>query len=197
MRNKDEYSCPNGTCICLPEKHMVVAGDYKCEPKPESAPNNTIPPPPLPSQQPPEAGQNDAGQPPLTPLETGQHDTRPRQQPAPAELYHCPPIGGAILMHHFNYPDHIINTSFSCYRQIPKRTGGKVAGSAESMVQCWGLYLEEGWDRDRLLLSIVVIIVLSLVFAVTWTVVRDDISGGWTVAATWVAIAATLRRGRD
>ncbi|PSN71568.1 hypothetical protein BS50DRAFT_570896 [Corynespora cassiicola Philippines] len=100
--------------------------------------------------------------------------------PMPADT--IPPIGSNLLLHFFENPDHA-PPNLTLLPRIPKRKPQKlepcpIRGSSVG----WGLQIVTGIDQLKLFLFGLVASILSMVFGVTWTLVRGDIQGGFGVA---------------
>jgi hypothetical protein len=77
--------------------------------------------------------------------------------------------------------------------QLPKRTCGELAGRIGVPAEGWGIYYQEGWDRDVITLAILVVfIVASLLFGVLWSRYRFDVQGAFGVSAYMIACCAVL-----
>lgn len=56
----------------------------------------------------------------------------------------------------------------------------------------WGIYFEESWHFKTISIVLsILMLITSIVFGVTWSVVKSDIQGGFGVAGYW-ATAATF-----
>jgi hypothetical protein len=78
-------------------------------------------------------------------------------------------------------------------KQLPKRICGQLQGRIGQPAEGWGIYYQEGWDRDVITLAIfVVFAVASLLFGVLWTTFQYDVQGAFGVSAYMVATCAVL-----
>ncbi|KAF1811209.1 hypothetical protein P152DRAFT_376035, partial [Eremomyces bilateralis CBS 781.70] len=100
-----------------------------------------------------------------------------------------PPVGSHYLMHLLRHPSDY-DGELIAYLRTPKRRGRLDVGVG------WGIALVEGYLPLRVWGMLVVLFVLgSLVFAVTWTVrSKGDLQGAFGVAA-WVSTIAALTLG--
>ena len=73
------------------------------------------------------------------------------------------------------------------FARIPRRISGKIRFG-----QGWGINLVEGFLPDRVLGVIGALLILSLIFAIVWAVVRDDVQGGFGGACYILGIAGVL-----
>ncbi|KAK5015915.1 hypothetical protein LTR16_003441 [Cryomyces antarcticus] len=104
----------------------------------------------------------------------------------PADL--IPPVGSQYLLHLFEHPEDY-DRERTAYLRMPKKRGRLDAGVG------YGISLVEGFLADRVWAFIVIIFVVgSLAFAVTWTCVKQDIQGAFGVAA-WICTLAALTTG--
>lgn len=68
--------------------------------------------------------------------------------------------------------------------QLPKRTCGELKGKAGQPAEGWGIYYQEGWDKDIITLVVfAVFLVASLVFGVLWSKYKMDVQGAFGVSA--------------
>jgi hypothetical protein len=76
---------------------------------------------------------------------------------------------------------------------LPKRVCGELEGKSTEPAQGWGISYEEGWDHEKIgLVLLIVFFGGSLVFGLSWTVVRNDIQGAFGVAAWWLSASTIL-----
>jgi hypothetical protein len=108
----------------------------------------------------------------------------------PSDL--VPPVGERYLMHLFHHPEDYEDETIT-YKRIPKKRGAKLrVGEHYDIEVGWGIHLVEGFLAYKVWSFFTGIFVLvSVVFAVTWTVKRGDIQGAFGVAA-YICIFATL-----
>lgn len=104
-----------------------------------------------------------------------------RYQPIPAEV--IPPVGENHLMHLYDHPEDAEDTGV-CLQKIPKKV-------RERLLVCpnrgtglgWGLHFVEGLNWTKLWWLGLVGFLTSIAFGVSWSVVKDDIQGGFGVTA--------------
>lgn len=111
--------------------------------------------------------------------------------PGPPATY--PPIPSEHLLMLFSCPSYADETDDWILKQLPKRICGRLRGQAGQPAEGWGVYYQEGWDRD--LISVVVFsvfLVASVLFGALWSVFKFDIQGAFGISAYMVAVCAAL-----
>lgn len=98
-----------------------------------------------------------------------------------------PPIGSNLLTHLFENPDHA-EVLPVLFHRIPKKlhsrlTACRVQGSSVG----WGIQVDEGLDWAALLVWGSAGFLVCLVVAVTWTLARGDVQGGFAIASFLLA----------
>jgi hypothetical protein len=93
-----------------------------------------------------------------------------------------PPIGPNLMMHFFTHPEEAASHSV-ILQCIPKRKIDKlepcpIAGSSTG----WGIDIVTGIDQFKLFCLGFLGSLMSVVFGITWAVVKSDIQGGFAVA---------------
>jgi hypothetical protein len=113
-------------------------------------------------------------------------------EPAPRAEYRCipgppavwPPIDPHYLAHLLNCPSYTNEHDTWILDQLPKRICGQIQGRAGRPAEAWGIYYQEGWDRD--LIALIVFLVFlsgSLLFGVLWSKSKMDVQGAFGVSA--------------
>ncbi|KAJ8113629.1 hypothetical protein OPT61_g4288 [Boeremia exigua] len=111
--------------------------------------------------------------------------------PGPPEVY--PPIPSEHLLLLFSHPDDANEDDDWILKQLPKRVCGKLQGQRGQPAEGWGVYYQEGWDRDLIFVVIfLVFLIASVVFGVLWSVLKLDVQGAFGVSAYMVAVCALL-----
>lgn len=102
-----------------------------------------------------------------------------------------PPIGENLMTHLFHHP-HEANEKAITFIRSPKKRKQRLAVCAQMGTNLgWGIHLVEGWAWTRiLLLSLALLLLGSLVFAISWSVLKHDLQGAFGVAAYLVALVA-------
>ncbi len=103
-------------------------------------------------------------------------------RPMPADF--IPPIGENHMMHLYTYPEEAEHTGI-CLGKIPKKTEGLAwlpAHSQGSKVG-WGLQFVEGLDLTKLWVSGFIGFMISIMFGIAWSILKDDMQSGFAVAA--------------
>lgn len=127
------------------------------------------------------------------PPESKKHEYR--YNPIPAET--IPPIGSNHMMHLYDHPEHA-EVEATCVDKIPKKLRERLRLCSNQGTRLgWGICFDEGlnWFMVWLLGSIGLL--LSMVFGLLWTCLKDDMQGGFGVAAcmmmTFVFTAGILQ----
>jgi len=122
-------------------------------------------------------------------------------EPAPGAEYCCypvppavnPPIPPVYLASLFMCPNDVHEEDTWILNQLPKRTCGELRGQIGQPADGWGIYYDEGLDRDMLALIILALFfVASLLFGVLWSRFQYDVQGAFGVSAYMVACCAVL-----
>ncbi|KAI6427232.1 hypothetical protein MCOR21_006256 [Pyricularia oryzae] len=100
-----------------------------------------------------------------------------------------PPVGPNLLMHLFEHPDHA-EVLPVLFRRIPKKLSRLQACQRTGSSVGWGLQIHEGLDWVALFYCGCVGFAACLITAVAWTVVRDDVQGGFAIASFMLAFLA-------
>jgi hypothetical protein len=96
-------------------------------------------------------------------------------------------------MRYFNDPRMVNPRQTWLLEILRKRICGALAGGPTEPAEGRGMSFEEGWDGDKIALILFSLFFLaSLVFAILWTVSKNDIQGVFGVAGWWVAVATLL-----
>ncbi|KAF2275962.1 uncharacterized protein EI97DRAFT_61766 [Westerdykella ornata] len=122
-------------------------------------------------------------------------------EPAPQAEYRCrpipprtsPPVLPEYLAHLFASPECVNEHDTWILDQLPKRKCGRLLGKVGEPAEGWGIYYQEGWDRDKITLVCFVVFLLgSLVFGILWSRFKMDVQGAFGVAAYMVTFCAVL-----
>ncbi|KAL5888219.1 hypothetical protein ACKVWC_003488 [Pyricularia oryzae] len=100
-----------------------------------------------------------------------------------------PPVGPNLLMHLFEHPDHA-EVLPVLFRRIPKKLSRLQACQRTGSSVGWGIQIHEGLDWVALFYCGCVGFAACLITAVAWTVVRDDLQGGFAIASFMLAFLA-------
>lgn len=122
-------------------------------------------------------------------------------RPSPQAEYRCipgppltyPPVLPDYLMHLFTSPSCIDEEETSILSRLPRRICGELCGKSDEPAEGWGIYYQEGFDRDKIVWSVAVVFLLgSFIFGVLWSTFKMDIQGAFGVSAWWVTICGIL-----
>ena len=104
-----------------------------------------------------------------------------------------PVFGDNYLTHYFKSPLCLSKEQTTIFSQLPKRTCGYLTASHEESALGWGVYFEEGWHWRSIYFIIVVLIVIgSLVFGISWAVLRADIQSAFAITSSWMTLGSLL-----
>lgn len=116
----------------------------------------------------------------------------PKVEPSPTAEYRCipgppatyPPVPPEYLSSLFTCPTDAHQDDTWILDQLPKRTCGELQGKIGQPAEGWGIYYQEGWDRDMIALVVFLIFVLaSLLFGILWSKFQFDVQGAFGVSA--------------
>jgi hypothetical protein len=108
-----------------------------------------------------------------------------RYHPAPSDV--IPPVGENHMMHLFKHPEDATDKPI-CLERFPKKLREKLA-SKNGISPGWGLQLVEGWDYWKVWLIVFVTFGIGgTVFAVLWSVLKQNIQDAFSVASFIVAM---------
>ncbi len=102
-----------------------------------------------------------------------------------------PPIPANIFLHHLLHQEGHRRLLWGS--RMPKKLYSSImqTSSADELVTGWGIHIIEGANKFAVLLSMLVILMASAIFSVTWAVLRDDIQGGFGIGA-WLTSVQTI-----
>ena len=103
-------------------------------------------------------------------------------QPMPADF--IPPIGENHMMHLYTYPEEAEHKGI-CLGKIPKKIEGLawLPTHSQGSKVGWGLHFVEGLDITKLWVLGFIGFVISIMFGIAWSIIKDDIQSGFAVAA--------------
>jgi hypothetical protein len=122
-------------------------------------------------------------------------------EPAPQAEYRCrpippktsPPVLPEYLTHLFNSPCVINENDTWILDQLPKRTCGELHGRVGDPAEGWGIYYQEGWDRDKVTSILFILFLLgSLLFGILRSKFEMDVQGAFGVSAYMISACAIL-----
>lgn len=106
-------------------------------------------------------------------------ETQYSYDPMPADL--VPPIGSNLLVHFFHQPTHAGELQ-DLYRRIPKKLKTKLSPCTQKGSSVgWGMALAEELDPFLFFLYGCVGFLVCSAVALIWTVINNDIQGGFGV----------------
>ncbi|KAF4460754.1 kinesin light chain [Fusarium albosuccineum] len=128
--------------------------------------------------------------PPPERVESEEYKCSPAPTVKPSQF---PVIGTNRLTHYFLKPHAFHQPQRIILNQLPKLAQGPLGTSEDTMQLGWGIHIQEGWHwRTIYFVLVFVFIIGSLVFGITWSVVKGDIQSAFAVTATWMAIGPLL-----
>ncbi len=102
-----------------------------------------------------------------------------------------PPIGENLMTHLFHHPHEANERAITFIRSPKKRKQRLVVCPQIGTSLGWGIHLVECWAWTKIwLLSLTLFLLSSLVFAISWSVLKHDLQGAFGVAAYFVALVA-------
>ncbi|KAH9868640.1 hypothetical protein J1614_007712, partial [Plenodomus biglobosus] len=122
-------------------------------------------------------------------------------EPSSTAEYRCipgppatqPPIPPEYFASLLNCPIQVHEQDIWILNQLPKRICGKLQGEIGKPAGGWGIYYQEGWDQDLIILTIFLLFLLgSLLFGVLWSRYRFDVQGAFSISAYMVGASAVL-----
>ena len=123
----------------------------------------------------------------------------PKVEPSPGAEYICIPgppatyplIPPEYLASLLTCPTDVHEQDTWILDQMPKRTRDELRGQIGQPAEGWGIYHEEGLDRDMITLAILVVFILaSVLFGILWSRFHFDIQGAFGVSSYMVACCA-------
>jgi len=107
-------------------------------------------------------------------------------RPMPAEFE--PPIGKNQMRHLYDYPDHADDLPV-CYSRVPRKLRERLcAAPGIGRNDGWGICFIEGVSWPRVCALGLAGVLASTMFGIVWTVVKDDIQGGFGVASYMLGV---------
>ncbi|KAL9634823.1 MAG: hypothetical protein Q9164_003854 [Protoblastenia rupestris] len=104
-----------------------------------------------------------------------------RYRPIPAEI--IPPVGENHLMHLYEHPDHAEETGL-CLDRMPKKLRQRLSVCPRRGTSLgWGVHFVEGLHWTKLYALGLTGLLLGVLFGVLWAKLRDDVQGGFGIAA--------------
>ncbi|KAL9629934.1 MAG: hypothetical protein Q9164_006654 [Protoblastenia rupestris] len=104
-----------------------------------------------------------------------------RYKPIPAEI--IPPVGENHLMHLYEHPDHAEETGL-CLDRMPKKLRRRLSVCPQRGTSLgWGVHFVEGLHWTKLYALGLTGLLLGVLFGVLWAKLRDDVQGGFGIAA--------------
>ena len=117
--------------------------------------------------------------------------TRDDYRYRPAEI--IPPVGENLLMHLYEHPEDADDDDF-CLDRIPKKLRERLVRPQRGSGIGWGVHLKEGLNLKKTCIFGLLGLFFSVLFGVIWSVKRNDVQGGFGVAAFLMA-ALTFTAG--
>ncbi|KAF5000625.1 hypothetical protein FDECE_11162 [Fusarium decemcellulare] len=128
--------------------------------------------------------------PPPERVESEEYQCSPSPTVKPSQV---PVIGTNRLTHYFLKPHAFHKPQRIILNQLPKLAQGPLGTSEDTMQLGWGIHIQEGWHWKTIYFVLVFVFIIgSLVFGITWSVVKGDIQSAFAVTATWMAMGPLL-----
>lgn len=107
--------------------------------------------------------------------------------PMPAEDE--PPVGTNRMRHLYDYPEHADEYLLDCFSRVPRKLRERLSvAPGKGRDEGWGICFIEGVSWPRVCALGLAGVLASTVFGIVWTVVRDDIQGGFGVASYMLGV---------
>jgi hypothetical protein len=107
-------------------------------------------------------------------------------RPMPAEFE--PPIGKNQMRHLYDHPDHADDLPV-CYSRVPRKLRERLfAAPGIGRSDGWGICFIEGVSWPRVCALGLAGVLASTIFGVVWTLVQEDIQGGFGVASYMLGV---------
>ena len=104
-----------------------------------------------------------------------------RYRPMPAEL--IPPVGENHMMHLYEHPEEAEDTAV-CLNKVPKKVRERLQVCPQRGTGLgWGVHFIEGLHWVKLWMLGLSGLIASVLFGVCWSILRDDVQGGFGVSA--------------
>lgn len=122
-------------------------------------------------------------------------------EPSPTAEYRCipgppdtsPPFPPEFLAALFTCSADVHKDDTWILNQFPRRKGGELQGKIGQPAQGWGIYYQEGYDRDIITLAVFLLFLGgSLLFGVLWSRYKYDVQGAFGVSAYMMAAGTSL-----
>ncbi|CZR60637.1 uncharacterized protein PAC_10533 [Phialocephala subalpina] len=117
----------------------------------------------------------------------------PEYKYSPVPLKPLPPMPAEVFMHYLQYGDvENVHRQSHWLRRIPIRLRTRIIDSPEVPVWGWGIYIIEGPNKPVVFWITMTTIFASVLAAVLWSSLRDDIQGGVGLGAMGVALPPVI-----
>jgi len=99
-----------------------------------------------------------------------------------------PILAPSFFAHLLKHPEEICDQQTEIFPWVPKRKLGElgIEGRKQS-THGWGLYFEEGWAVDEIMMLVFLAFAASLVFLISWSKLTSDVSAASGVSAYMIA----------
>lgn len=96
------------------------------------------------------------------------------------------------ILHCFQHPECLKAAQRSVICHVPMKKDTRLEGAVDKPSPGWGVYFEEGWHVKTIWVIVLVLMLVSFAFSITWWLVMSDIQGAFGAGSYCVAFAALL-----
>lgn len=105
-------------------------------------------------------------------------------EPCPATL--IPPLASNALTHFYHCPETAGNHNI-CLRRFPKKLRRRLTIAPDTEIG-WGLHFVRGLDKPKFCIITTIVLAMSFIFGVVWSIVRNDLGGAMGASAYLVTV---------
>jgi hypothetical protein len=95
-------------------------------------------------------------------------------------------------MHWLDRPECILKGQTLVLEQLPKRNCGELEAKVNKRVEGWGILLKEGLNSRKVNGIVFSIVVISLIFVILWSWLKENIQEGFGVGQYIIAAALAI-----
>jgi hypothetical protein len=105
-----------------------------------------------------------------------------------------PVLSSKMLKGDFLDPYGIETGQRTTFNQFPKRLGhyGHLKASRDQVKIGWGIHFEEDWHWPTIYFLFIFLVSFSFVFGIAWSILKDDIQGGFAVGGFALTLGSVL-----
>jgi hypothetical protein len=112
---------------------------------------------------------------------------------SPVPLQPLPPMPAEVFLHYFQYGDaENVHRSSYWLQRLPTRLEARIVDAPEIPVWGWGIYIVEGPNRPVIFWITVITIFSSILAAILWSSLQEDIQGGTALGSLIIAMPTVV-----